>query len=127
MQIRGLFAGAAALAMLALVGCGAKSGTGSGDASQKKTDSGAEKKTGSGAEAKPGSAKEKGAAPALTADVKAYALETCLVSGKSVDPECALEHEGQQYKFCCKKCAGKFKDNPAKCVAKYAETIAAKK
>ena len=116
MQIRGLFAGMAALAVLTLVGCGGKSGA----ADAGKTGSGTEKKTktGSTAESKPSAA--------LPAGVKAYTMDKCVISGKSIDPDCALVHEGQQVKFCCADCKPEFKKDPAKYLKLIAEGKTAK-
>ena len=48
-----------------------------------------------------------------------YPLTTCLVSGESLtggdmgDPV-SLVHDGQEFKFCCKMCIGKFNKDPQK-------------
>ena len=48
-----------------------------------------------------------------------YPLTTCLVSGESLtggdmgDPV-SLVHDGQEFKFCCKSCIGKFNKDPQK-------------
>lgn len=52
---------------------------------------------------------------------KAYPLKTCIVTGNTLDsmgdPQ-SIVHEGQVVKFCCEPCVGKFKNNPAKYLAK---------
>jgi hypothetical protein len=121
MQIRGLFAGMAALAVLALVGCGAKSGGKSPDGEKKTEGSGkADAKPADGDAAKPAD----GAATAAAA--KEYALKGCLMSGKDVDEAATLVHEGQTYKFCCTKCQGKFKADTAAGTKSYTDKVAAK-
>ena len=41
----------------------------------------------------------------------------CPVSHDSANPKHTLEHEGQTYAFCCKKCMKEFKKNPSKYIA----------
>lgn len=57
------------------------------------------------------------AAPA----VKPYPLDTCVVAdeklGSMGDPY-VFEHEGQEYKLCCKACLKDFHKEPAKYLAK---------
>ncbi|MBC8325476.1 MAG: hypothetical protein H8E27_07605 [Verrucomicrobia subdivision 3 bacterium] len=55
------------------------------------------------------------------ANAKAYPLKTCIVSDndlKSMGDPVVIVHEGQQIKFCCKPCIKKFKNDPAKFLAK---------
>ncbi|GMU24008.1 MAG: hypothetical protein AMXMBFR13_40850 [Phycisphaerae bacterium] len=40
--------------------------------------------------------------------------KTCPVSGKSIDKDIFIEHEGQKVYFCCKGCPPKFKEAPNK-------------
>lgn len=48
-------------------------------------------------------------------DDHAKHAELCPVSGEELDADAvSLSHEGQTLRFCCKKCLGKFKKNPAK-------------
>ena len=52
---------------------------------------------------------------------KPYPLETCLVSGEKLGEmgkPYEIVHEGQQIKFCCKKCLPDFQKDPAKYLAK---------
>jgi hypothetical protein len=62
-------------------------------------------------------------AEVLPGAVKPYPLKVCLVSdeplGSMGDPV-VLVHEGQEVKFCCEGCAGPFKKDPAKYLAKLA-------
>jgi hypothetical protein len=50
--------------------------------------------------------------------VTPYPLTTCLVSGEKLggpdEPPVTLVDKGQEFKFCCKKCVKKFKEDPAK-------------
>ena len=59
---------------------------------------------------------EGGAKPALAKPVP-YPLSTCLVSGEKLgadgDPV-SLVHDGQEFKFCCKKCTTTFNKDPQK-------------
>lgn len=52
-----------------------------------------------------------------TGGVKPYTKDVCIVSdnklGSMGDP-ITIVHEGQEVKFCCRPCVGKFKANPAK-------------
>jgi len=52
---------------------------------------------------------------------KAYPLSTCLVSGEelgSMGEPTSIVHEGQEIKFCCEGCEGKFRKDPAKFLKK---------
>jgi phage shock protein E len=63
------------------------------------------------------------AAPAKDAKPKAYPLEVCIVAGKklgSMGKPVTLVYKGQEVKFCCKGCIGKFKKNPEKYLVKLA-------
>ena len=57
-------------------------------------------------------------------DVKAYKLDTCIVSGEALDAEKAvgLVAEGREFRFCCGGCAKDFKKDVAKYVKKFDET-----
>jgi hypothetical protein len=60
-------------------------------------------------------------AAAAEAPTKPYPLKTCIVSGNdlnSMGGQQRLVHNGQEVKFCCKPCIGKFKKNPDKYLAK---------
>ncbi len=53
--------------------------------------------------------------------VKPYPLKTCVVTGNdlgSMGDEQRLVYRGQEIKFCCEPCKGKFLKNPAKYLAK---------
>jgi hypothetical protein len=53
--------------------------------------------------------------------VKPYPLKTCIVTGNdlgSMGDEQRLVYQGQEIKFCCEPCVGKFQKNPAKYLAK---------
>ena len=47
-----------------------------------------------------------------------YPLTTCLVSDEKLggpeEPPVSLVHDGQEFRFCCKKCIKKFNEDPAK-------------
>ncbi|HEX2748243.1 MAG TPA: hypothetical protein VHM91_09625 [Verrucomicrobiales bacterium] len=61
------------------------------------------------------------AAAEAAGKTKPYPLNTCIVSGNklgSMGTVQSLVHEGQEIKFCCKPCVGKFKKDPAKYLAK---------
>lgn len=61
------------------------------------------------------------AAAAVAPAVKPYPLKTCIVSGNALDSmggEQRIVHNGQEIKFCCKPCIAKFKQDPAKYLAK---------
>lgn len=52
---------------------------------------------------------------------KPYPLKTCVVTDNdlgSMGDEQRLVYQGQEIKFCCKPCEGKFLKNPAKYLAK---------
>ncbi len=54
---------------------------------------------------------------ATTGTTKPYPLETCIVTDNelgSMGPPITLVYEGQEVKFCCKPCVGKFQKDPAK-------------
>jgi hypothetical protein len=60
---------------------------------------------------------------ATTGAVKPYPLDTCIVTDNALDsmgPPITLVHEGQEVKFCCKPCVGKFRKDPAKYLSKLA-------
>ena len=70
-------------------------------------------------DAAPGAA----AAPAA----KPYPLTTCLVSGEELDSmgdPVVIIHQGREIKFCCDKCVPKFRQDPAKYLAKLAAAAA---
>lgn len=49
--------------------------------------------------------------------VKPYPLKKCIISGEPLDADAVkVVYEGQEMKFCCKKCAKKFNVSPAKYV-----------
>ncbi len=53
-----------------------------------------------------------------------YPLTTCLLSGKDLNAKSSMQtvvHKGQQMKFCCKKCLGKFQEDPETYIKKLAE------
>jgi YHS domain-containing protein len=59
---------------------------------------------------------EGGAKPAAAKPVP-YPLSTCLVSGEKLGEDgepVSLLHEGQEFKFCCKKCITAFNKEPQK-------------
>lgn len=59
-----------------------------------------------------------------TGAVKPYPLDTCIVTDNALDsmgPPITLVHEGQEVKFCCKPCVGKFRKDPAKYLSKLAK------
>lgn len=52
---------------------------------------------------------------------KPYPLTTCIVTDNdlgSMGEEQRIVYQGQEIKFCCKPCVGKFMKNPAKYLAK---------
>ena len=52
---------------------------------------------------------------------KPYPLKTCIVSDNSLGSmggEQRIVHNGQEIKFCCKPCIGKFKKTPEKYLKK---------
>ncbi len=52
---------------------------------------------------------------------KAYALDTCVVSGKplgSMGKPVSFTHEGTEVRICCKSCRKEFDAHPAKYMAK---------
>jgi len=50
---------------------------------------------------------------------KAFTRQTvCPVSGKPINPEAVVEHEGHKVFFCCPGCPGAFKADPAKFTGK---------
>jgi hypothetical protein len=58
-----------------------------------------------------------GSTAATATGVKPYPLKTCIVTGNdlgSMGDDQRIVHEGQEIKFCCKPCVGKFQKNPAK-------------
>ena len=60
-------------------------------------------------------------ASAAKGGVKPYPLDVCIVSDNelgSMGDERRIVHEGQEIKFCCEPCVGKFLKNPAKFLAK---------
>lgn len=61
------------------------------------------------------------ASTGTTAGAKPYPLKTCVVTDNdlgSMGDEQRLVYQGQEIKFCCKPCEGKFLKNPAKYLAK---------
>lgn len=53
--------------------------------------------------------------------VKPYKLDTCIVSDNqlgSMGPVVSKVYNGQEVKFCCKACVGKFDANPGKFLGK---------
>lgn len=57
----------------------------------------------------------------LAIAAKPYPLDTCLVTDNklgSMGKVVTKVHEGQEVKFCCKPCVGKFEKNPAKYLSK---------
>jgi hypothetical protein len=53
--------------------------------------------------------------------IKAYTSDRCVVTGNklgSMGEPITMVHNGQEVKFCCKGCIGKFKANPDKYLAK---------
>jgi YHS domain-containing protein len=70
------------------------------------------------APASPAAAK---AAAALPDGVKAYPLDTCLVSGEKLGDmgdAVVIIYQGQQVKFCCDSCVPKFNKDPKRYLAK---------
>lgn len=68
-----------------------------------------------------GSSGGSSAAAATTGGVKPYPLTTCIVSGNalgSMGDDQRLVHNGQEIKFCCQPCVGKFLKNPEKYLSK---------
>jgi hypothetical protein len=58
---------------------------------------------------------------ASSGGVKPYPLKTCVVTDNdlgSMGDEQRIVYQGQEIKFCCKPCEGKFLKNPAKYLAK---------
>jgi YHS domain-containing protein len=56
-----------------------------------------------------------------TSGTKPYPLKECIVTDndlESMGGSLSLVYEGQEVKFCCKPCVGKFKQNPTKYLAK---------
>lgn len=56
-----------------------------------------------------------------TTGTKPYPLTTCVVTDNdlgSMGDEQRIVYQGQEIKFCCKPCVGKFMKNPAKYLAK---------
>ena len=59
--------------------------------------------------------------PANTGGIKPYPLKTCIITGNglgSMGDEQRIVHQGQEIKFCCEPCVGKFQKNPAKYLSK---------
>lgn len=59
-------------------------------------------------------------AAALAAQVKAYPIDWCLVSGDKLGsdgPPVDVLHEGRLVRFCCESCVKSFKENPSKYLA----------
>ncbi len=63
-------------------------------------------------------------APSAQGEIKPYPLKTCIVSGEKLgemgDPV-RFVYQGQEMKFCCDECVGKFKKNPDKYLKKLEE------
>ncbi len=76
----------------------------------------------------PGAAAGPAAKPEIT-EGDVYALDVCPVSGEKLgemgDPV-IIKHEGREVRFCCKNCAPKFEEDPAKYLAKMDELMANK-
>jgi len=56
-----------------------------------------------------------------TSGVKSYPLKTCIVTDndlESMGGSIRLVHEGQEVKFCCQPCIGKFRTDPGKYLRK---------
>lgn len=75
--------------------------------------------------ATPESAQSSPASPAATpkveAKIKAYPLDTCIVTDNDLDSmggEIVKIYDGQEIKFCCKPCVKKFEANQAKYLKK---------
>lgn len=47
---------------------------------------------------------------------------TCPVSHEAVDPSVSAEHDGKKVYFCCKKCVGKYEQDPQKYAAALANS-----
>jgi YHS domain-containing protein len=46
---------------------------------------------------------------------KPYPLKTCIVSGDDLDADATVKtYQGQEMRFCCKKCVKKFEADPEK-------------
>ena len=61
------------------------------------------------------------ASTGTTGGNKPYPLKTCIVTDNdlgSMGDEQRMVYQGQEIKFCCKPCEGKFLKNPAKYLAK---------
>jgi YHS domain-containing protein len=61
------------------------------------------------------------ACAASAAEVKPYSSDFCIVSGNklgSMGTPVTIVHNGQEVKFCCKACIGKFQKNPEKYLKK---------
>lgn len=61
---------------------------------------------------------------------KPYPLKVCIVTDNDLDSmgdESSIIHEGQVIKFCCAPCEKKFRQNPARYLAKLAPKPPAKK
>ena len=56
--------------------------------------------------------------PAVSADAVNGGNKFCPVSGDKVSGKDFVEHDGKKYGLCCSMCAGKFKRNSAKYLAK---------
>ena len=61
---------------------------------------------------------EKESGKSASGDAAKIAQKTCPVMGEEIDPEVLTMHDGRKVYFCCKKCIPKFKDDPAKYLAK---------
>ena len=62
-------------------------------------------------------------------NTKPYPLKVCLVTDNDLDSmgdEVSIVYEGQTIKFCCAPCEKKFRQNPAKYLAKLAPKLSEK-
>lgn len=58
--------------------------------------------------------------PASSSAVVDAGNKFCPVSGDKVSGKDFVEYKGKRFGLCCKQCAGKFKKNPEKYIAKLA-------
>lgn len=62
-----------------------------------------------------------GGGPTSPTGVKAYPLDTCIVTDNdlgSMGDEQRIVYKGQEIKFCCEPCVDKFRKNPEKFLQK---------
>jgi len=72
---------------------------------------------------KPGAAAQV-TAPEEGAAEPVVAQKLCPVMGRPVVQSIYVDYEGRRVYFCCQECVGKFKDDPAKYLAKLDEQLA---